>query len=105
MPSRNRVKKMFLCSDVDEMCSSRETSPLELLDELFKKTDKDERKAISPGLVKENRQIFERKSQDNLNKLIGKSAKITEKYKEQSSMEKLRTIMQSEQVPTKPVTR
>ncbi|XP_023338321.1 uncharacterized protein LOC111708998 isoform X10 [Eurytemora carolleeae] len=91
-------------SDVDEMCSSRETSPLELLDELFKKTDKDERKAISPGLVKENRQIFERKSQDNINKLIGKSAKITEKYKEQSSMEKLRTIMQSEQVPTKPVT-
>ena len=45
---------IYYFSDIDEMGSSRETSPLELLDELFKKSDQkmDERRNISPGLGK-----------------------------------------------------
>jgi len=51
-------------SDIEEMCSSRETSPLELLDELLRRQQEksDERKSISPGHVRENCQRFEQTS-------------------------------------------
>jgi len=85
-------------SDIDEMGSSRETSPLELLDELFKKSDQkmDERRNISPGLVKENRLLFEQKSRENLDQSFENSPNRVEKSAERSSQGNLKDIMQVE---------
>ena len=104
LTEENRVSlaaSTYTFSDTDEMCSSRETSPLQLLDELLLKSNKDERRAISPGHVKEQRQLFERRSVESP-KSADKQAALTENQNisTKSSMEKLKDILSQEKLAT-----
>ena len=101
---------VLFCSDVEEVGSSRETSPLQLLEELcFRRggdertalptTKGDERTAISPGTVSNARRKFEPNNNNKPNSSSSNNSSDVESDKfarERSSTEKLRGILQAE---------